>query len=161
MSSPAQPKVTSATPVILWAILIALLIPPMVFFVVALFAGMGMADATQSLLDQYKSDRQNLAFLGAIGILPILLLALVVWIVGKLKRARVGQQQLAIGGAAGILAVLVWVNFEYWPTFLPNKIYAGFPHGLEFVIGPLIFAPIAMVVGMLIAAFVPRARPDE
>ncbi|NNE09207.1 MAG: hypothetical protein HKN20_11655, partial [Gemmatimonadetes bacterium] len=40
-------------------------------------------------------------------------------------------------------------NFDFWPAFLPSRVYPGFPHGLEFIIGPGVFAPIGMLLGVL------------
>ena len=138
------------------AVVSALVTPALVFLLVGIVEGMSAGELLNALRAQYVSGKQNLLVLGLVGCLPLVLLALVVWILGRIKRISTSRRRFSIGGALAILLVLLWVNFEYWPTFLPHRTYAGFPHGLEFVIGPLIFAPIAMVAGLLLAAFWPR-----
>lgn len=135
------------------ASVIAFVLPSLVFLGVALFEGMGVSGTLAAIVEQYSTPRQNLAVLGLVGVLPVALLGVVLWILRFFKRVQSHRPRLAIGGAMAILLVLTWVNFEFWPTFLPDKTYPGFPHGLEFVIGPLIFAPVAMVIGMLLAVF--------
>lgn len=134
----------------------ALLIPPLVFAGVGLAEGMGIAGTSSALAEQYSTRRQNLAILGAVGVIPIALLGLLAWVLGKTERFRAKRRNLTLGGGLAILAVIGWVNVSYWPTFLPDKTYAGFPHGLEFVIGPLMFAPVAMLLGMLIGGLVSK-----
>tara|TARA_R110002049_G_scaffold54869_10_gene152359 strand:- start:1987 stop:2472 length:486 start_codon:yes stop_codon:yes gene_type:complete len=138
------------------AFLGALVIPALVFLLVGLIEGMSANELLGALRAQYVSGKQNLLVLGLVGCLPLALLALVVWILGRIKRISTSRRRFSMGGAFAILLVLLWVNFEYWPTFLPHRTYAGFPHGLEFVIGPFVFAPVAMVFGLLLAAFWPR-----
>ena len=57
------------------------------------------------------------------------------------------------------LLVSLYVNLEYWPTFLPDRQYAGFPHGLEFIIGPGVFAPIGLVIALLVTWLTVRQQP--
>lgn len=140
-------------PILLLAGLAALLMPPLVFMIVAIAEGMGFGAGFSALIEQYQTQQQNLGMLGALGLIPLLLLSVVVWLLRFVKRLRAKRRRLAAGGAIAILAVLAWVNLQFWPVFLPNQTYPGFPHGLEFVIGAFIFAPIAMVAGMLIAGF--------
>ncbi len=148
----------NSSTILVFAIVAAFAIPPLVFLIVGLTEGMELIDILRALVDQYSTNRQNLAVLGLVGVLPIALLGLVVWLAGKTKRIRTSRRRLAIGGVMAILAILIWSNFEFWPTFLPHRTYAGFPHGLEFVVGPLIFAPIAMIFGMVVAAFLPERQ---
>lgn len=54
------------------------------------------------------------------------------------------------------LLVCLFVNLEFWPKFLPARQFLGFPHGLEFVIGPLFFAPIGVGVGCFAAWLIRR-----
>jgi uncharacterized membrane-anchored protein len=51
-------------------------------------------------------------------------------------------------GLVAILVVLVWINLQFWPLFLPERTYPGFPHGLGFIIGPVFFAPVLMALVM-------------
>jgi len=130
--------------------LIAMAIPPLVFTAVALFAGLGIGESLSALVAQYSAPRQNLLICGVVGLLPLGLLAALLWLINRLAPGNQHRPALALGGLMPILAVLAWVNLEFWPTFLPSGTYPGFPHGLEFVIGPIFFAPVAMVVGVLV-----------
>ncbi|MCR9262197.1 MAG: hypothetical protein NXH95_20980 [Pseudomonadaceae bacterium] len=143
---------------VIGTVLASLLIPPVVFVVVALGSGLSVVETLMAVVEQFTSRKQNLFVVGALSLLPVVLMVLVIWLVRKFKHGSVDARTLTIGGAAGILAVDIWINFEYWPTFLPQMTYAGFPHGLEFVLGPFFFAPIAMVIGMVIAAVVTRRK---
>jgi len=134
----------------LFSIVLPLLIPPVVFTYSAFAAGMSGSETIGALVDQYGASRQNLWVCGFLGWFPILLLFVVFWIARRVKGKDERLSALAWGGLIPIIAVLVWVNFEYWPSFLPARTFLGFPHGLEFVIGPGIFAPVGMVTGMVI-----------
>ena len=147
---------SSSVPVLLGAAVLAFVTPTLVFTVVGLFEGMGIPGVASSVAEQFSTDRQNLAMVGTLGVLPVVLLSLTVWIIGLIRRIRTSRRSFAVGGASCILLVLVWVNVSFWPTYLPDKAFAGFPHGLEFVIGPFIFAPVAMLVGLIAAALVGR-----
>jgi hypothetical protein len=50
------------------------------------------------------------------------------------------------------------VNVEYWTAFLPNRTFLGLPHGLEFIIGRGVFAPIGMLAGLAVVAVVRRIQ---
>ncbi len=131
-------------------------IPPFIFLWAALAAGLGIGESLAAMVAQYTAERQNLLVCSAIGLFPLALLAVGLWI-GK-RLAPEAQQAMALTGLLPILAVLVWVNRDFWPLFLPSRTYPGFPHGLGFVIGPLIFAPIGMLVGLLLGWWVARSR---
>lgn len=130
--------------------------PPVVFFMVALGSDMALPEAFSALCEQFSTRKQNLLVLGLFACVPLLLLSLVLW----LHRRAGGQQEirsiLAWTGYLPIWLVTVWVNFEYWSDFLPARTFLGFPHGLEFVIGPLFFAPVGMAACMLVAWLVAR-----
>lgn len=138
--------------------LIILAIPPAVFLWVALGYGLGIEGSFSALVAQYAAPRQNLLVCGAMGLAPWLLLLLVLGIVWRVAPKSTVRPALAVGGLVPLFAVLVWVNFDYWPHFLPSRTYPGFPHGLEFVIGPIFFAPVAMTFGMLSAWLIARSR---
>jgi len=61
-------------------------------------------------------------------------------------------------GYLPLLGMLIWANFEYWPDFLPSRVYPGFPHGMELFIAPLFFAPIAMAVCIFAAWLLGRSQ---
>lgn len=133
-----------------------LLLPPVVFLVVGLVEGMGLPGTMTAIMEQYTVRRLNLLVVAVLSLLPLMFLALVVYLLGRIASIRASRRSLALGGLSGLLAVMVWVNLEFWPIFLPDRVAPGFPHGLEFVIGPLFFAPVAMFIGLGIAAFVDR-----
>jgi hypothetical protein len=136
--------------------LLLLAIPPLVFVLVALISGMSPADTAGALVAQYAAARVNLAVCSGLGLVPLLLLAVVLWIRRRRRPSAEGPPLYAIGGALPILAVAVFVNVEYWTAFLPNRTFPGFPHGLEFIIGPGIFAPIGMLAGLAVVAVMRR-----
>lgn len=136
--------------------LAALAIPSGVFLVVALYSDLGAAEAVAAMVEQMTTRRQNLLVCGALGLFPILLLSLFSWGLSRWSVTRPWRAALAVGGLLPILAVLLWINFDFWPLFLPARTYPGFPHGLGFIIGPAIFAPIAMVIGMVTSGLVLR-----
>ena len=127
---------------------LALAIPPVVFLGSAVQAGLGLGESLSAMVAQYREPRQNLLVCGALGLFPIGLLTVGLWVIKRLAPAYAYRGALAIGGCVPIMAVLVWVNLDFWPLFLPARTYPGFPHGLGFVIGPLIFAPVGMAIGV-------------
>ncbi len=137
-------------------VVIALAIPPTVFLAVALQAGLTPGETLSALAEQYRASRQNLLIVGLPGLFPIALLAAVCWLVGRFVPRAPPRSALAFGGLLPILAVSLWAHLKFWPLFLPARTYPGFPHGLELIIGPLIFAPILMLGGLLVAGLVTR-----
>ena len=117
-----------------------LAIPPIVFVLAALNSGMSPTDTSGAIIAQYAAPRLNLAVCSGLGLVPLLLLAVALWIRRRLRPSADDPPIYAIGGALPILAVALFVNVEYWTAFLPNRVLLGFPHGLEFIIGPGIFA---------------------
>lgn len=123
-------------------------LPPIFFSVSALSAGLPPEALAAAVVDQYAASRANLFVSGILGIVPTALLLILLWFFRKcVDGARL--RAMAYGGLVGVAAILIWVNFEFWPLFVPGRQYPGFPHGLEFVIGPLFFAPPAMAAGVL------------
>jgi hypothetical protein len=144
--------------ILLASALLLLAIPPLVFVLVALTSGMSPADTAGALAAQYAASSVNLTVSSGLGLVPLLLLTVVLWIRRRLRAPTEGPPLYAIGGALPILAVAIFVNLEYWTAFLPNRKFLGFPHGLEFVIGPGVFAPIGMLAGLAIVAVLRRIR---
>jgi hypothetical protein len=128
-----------------------LLVPPLVFFVVALSSEMSLSESIGALVEQYHSRRQNLLVVGLVACLPLLLLPLILWLHGRAGGMQPMRRILAWSGYLPVWLVTAWVNFEYWSDFLPARTFLGFPHGLEFIIGPLFFAPVGMAACMLVA----------
>lgn len=132
------------------AILLPLLIPPFVFAVCALIDGLTPAETASAVVEQYSRSRQNLLSMALLGWFPVILLGLTVGFYRKFGGGpkRTGRG-MAWGGLACIVLILLWVNFSYWPKFFPSRVAPMWPHGMEFVIGPLFFAPVAMIPGIL------------
>jgi len=131
-------------------ILLPLLIPPLVFSICAIAAGLSPDETLSATLEQFKAERQNLLICGAIGLFPVLLLLGALWIYRRAGGSAQTRLAMARVGLITIILVLIWVNFQFWPLFLPSRTYPGFPHGLELIIGPIFFAPAAMLAGMVV-----------
>ena len=130
------------------SLLLPLAIPPVVFALCALDAGLAWPDAVTATLEQFQADRQNLLVCGAAGLVPVVLLLAALWLHKRAGGPLRIRRAMGWSGLVAILLVLVWVNLQFWPLFLPDRTYPGFPHGLEFIIGPGFFAPVAMLIGM-------------
>ncbi|NNE10219.1 MAG: hypothetical protein HKN20_16790, partial [Gemmatimonadetes bacterium] len=130
------------------AAIILLLIPPVVFAIVALSKGMAAGAIPGLIVEQYQARRQNLFVCGAISVAPLLALLVVGWIYARFRGAAQTRHLMMWGGLIPIVLVQIRVNFDFWPAFLPSRVYPGFPHGLEFIIGPGVFAPIGMLLGV-------------
>lgn len=140
------------------AAVVVFAVAPLVFLLVALTSGMSLGETFEAFIAQYQTRRLNLIVCSSVALFPLLLLALILWIGRRFGKFKATGAAVAWGGVLPILAVTIVVNFEFWPAFLPERVYPGFPHGLEFLLGPAIAAPIAMVVGMLLARML--ARPS-
>lgn len=140
-----------------WGVALTLAIPPLVFAATGLGEGMGIGATVTAMIEQYTVHRQNLFLVALPSLAPIGLLVLITWLIGRRSGVQ-ATRPLAIGGLLGILAVTVWINTLFWPLFLPARTYPGFPHGLEFIIGPALYAPAAMAMGMALAVAVRRSR---
>lgn len=147
MSSPADRpgfSLRSFAPV---ALVVTFLVPFVVFLAAGLAAGMAPGAALGALAEQCAQPRQNPLITALTGWIPAAALLVVLRLTRRAGPAA--SRAMARGGLVAIVAVLVWANLEFWPKFLPSRVYPGFPHGLELVMGPVIFAPVAMVLGML------------
>lgn len=132
------------------SLLLPFSVPTVVFTICALASGLSVTETASALAEQLATRRQNLAICGGLGIFPSLLLLGGLWLHRRFGGEERARRAMAWGGLAAILGVLAWVNFQFWPLFLPERTYPGFPHGLEFVIGPLFFAPVAALFGVAI-----------
>lgn len=108
--------------------------------------GLSPAEAISALVGQSMGRRYNPLISGALGIAPTLLLLGVLRLLRRFDPERDRSRAAAWAGLFVIQVIVAWAGFEFWPNFLPDLVYPGFPHGLELVIGPLIFAPIALIV---------------
>ena len=156
----ARTFMRSATRVVLATGVLVLIIPPLVFLIVGLHSGMAPGDAVSALGAQYAAKRVNMAVISALNLFPLLLLAGFLGLRRALGRDAGKASLYALTGAVPVLAVTAFVNFEYWPTFLPARTYAGFPHGLELILGPGAFAPAGLMLTLLVVWLATRRGID-
>lgn len=139
----------------LFAALVApLVLPALVYCVVALGAGLGVFGTLEALVNQATGQRQNILASSLLGLAPALLLLVIIRVARWIDPQDSWRLAAGWGGLVGILLVLAWANFEVWPLFLPGRGYPGWPHGIELVIAPLFFAPVVMAVSAVAAALV-------
>ncbi len=131
-------------------LIFALVVPSFIYVICALSAGFDAQGAAVALAAQFQSKRQNMLFSTALNVFPVLLLIGLLWLYKKLTGRIEALQSMGWFGFLPIALVLIWTNLEVWPLFLPGRSYPGFPHGLEMIIGPGVFAPIGAVVGMVV-----------
>lgn len=131
-------------------------IPSAAFAVTALATGLSPAETAAALTEQFSARNPSLLLTGVVGLFPVLLLGLLLWLHARLGGAARQRAVLALAGYAPIAGVLIWANAEYWPDYLPERVQPSFPHGLELVIGPAIIAPAGMLLGLLAAAIALR-----
>jgi hypothetical protein len=141
---------------ILAAILAPLLVPAAVYAALALGAGLGVAGTAEALVDQATGQRQNLLSASLLGLVPALLLLAVLRLIRRFDAENTWRAAAGWGGLLGILLILIWANHEVWPHFLPGRTFPGWPHGIELVIAPLFFAPVAMLIGGTVAGILAR-----
>lgn len=125
-----------------------LLIPPAVFAACALAAGLSPAETWTATVEQVTADQSSLLMCGLAGLFPVVLLLGGLWAYRKGGGSDRTRRAMGWSGLVSIALVLTWVNLQFWPLFLPERTYPGFPHGLEFIIGPGFFAPVLMLIGM-------------
>lgn len=155
-----QPDV--GRPVRMWVVLLsgvgtALLVPPFAFLLIALMEGMGVGGSLSAMIEQYQTDRLNLGVLGLTGVIPFALLVVVLAIVKRFAGPD-HLRGIATGAGTIIALLLVWSHWTFWPGFLPDRVYPGWPHGIEFVIVPLFFAPVGALFGGIAGFFVSRSN---
>lgn len=141
------------------SIALPMLIPPVVFMIVAFAEDMSRPETISALINQFSEPKNNLLMIGLLGLFPVLLLFVFLWVYRRVSKNDQSIIAMAWGGLIPIVAVLVWVNLQFWPIYLPSRVYPGFPHGLEFLIGPGLFAPVGMALGVLISWVVLRKAP--
>ncbi|MEO1245263.1 MAG: hypothetical protein AAFX56_06205 [Pseudomonadota bacterium] len=123
------------------------LLPALVFVASGLYREMSLPDSLGALAAQYVAGRGNLVLVTLLGLLPLLLIAGCVGLRRWLRKTWNGAAIYALGATVPVVFVIAFSHIEYWPRFLPARASPGFPHGLELVIGPLIFAPGGAAVG--------------
>ncbi|MEJ8566349.1 hypothetical protein [Elongatibacter sediminis] len=138
------------TRVLLATVVVAAVTPATVFALVGVFSGMGAGELFTALVHQMGAPRLNLLVTGLLSLAPVLLMAVILGLGWWLGRFRQTGFAVAVGGAGGIVLVLIAANLEFWPHYLPSMTYPGWPHGLELLLGPLIGAPVGMMAGMIV-----------
>lgn len=146
----------SVSAVLTGSAVLLMIIPLMIFTGSAMAGGMGVVATITALGEQYTAERTNLLIVSLTGLLPLLLIAFLIFVRTRLRKTPEGAAEYALGCCIPVLLIAVFVNLEYWPSYLPERQFLGFPHGLEFVIGPLVFAPIGVAVGFLVTWLVRR-----
>lgn len=140
---------------VLAALTLPLLVPVIVYLVVAVTSGLSPVEALDALRVQF-SGRPNLMATALLGLAPI---ALFTGVLRLLRRRDPEGRWLGVAGWSGLapaLVILIWANSEVWPLYMPGRSFPGFPHGLELVIGAIFFVPIALVLGGLAGALMAR-----
>jgi len=138
-------------------ILLALVTPPVSFALCGVWAGMGLADIATAMADQYAGDaRPALWGPSLLALAPVLVLASALWLVARLRKKPDLNGSLGAAGLGAMTLVLIWANVSFWSAFLPERDAPGWPHGIELVIGPLFFAPPAVLLAMLVVWLVRR-----
>ena len=130
------------------SVVVALLVPPAVFSACGILAGMGIGGTVGALAAQYGTDRLNLLVLGLVGAIPFAFLTLVLVLYRRFGSAE-PVRAMAMGGGLVVVVLLAWAHGSYWPSFLPEGVAPMWPHGIEFVVVPLFFAPVGALAGML------------
>ncbi len=127
------------------------------FLLGGLVSGVGV-DTLSAFLEQAGQRRLNPLIAGVLGLAPVILLLLIL-AVGARFTPRAGWGPAAAWGGLVPIAVLeLWAHLEVWSTYFPSRSMPGFPHGLELVIVPIFFAPVGVVVGVLLGLWFGRAR---
>lgn len=117
------------------------------FLIAGVVSGAG-TDVVSALIEQASARRLNPLIAGGLGLAPVLLLLLILTLGPRWVPGVGWGRTAAWGGLAAIAALEFWAHWEVWTTYFPSRAMPGFPHGLEFVIVPLFFAPVGMLVGL-------------
>ena len=132
---------------VLVAALTALLLPLLCMFFSQLYVGRGVAEAIAELGQSYFRRKLNPGMI-ALFHMPCFLILCVVTLKYYASRGAKRAFFLFTGGYIGTLFVLLPAHLIFWPEHYRNG-PLPFPHGLEFVIGPLI-ALLSMAIGVLV-----------
>lgn len=147
---------SGASLVLLYGTVLTFLTPLLVFLLVALLKGMDVIAALNALIEQCSQRRQNPLLSSVPALIPLVIFA--AWLGFRARRTQKSLREQAMFGIGIAVAAQIAVNWGFWQVFLPSRVYPGFPHGLEFIIGPLFFTPIAMVLGLVGLSIALRKR---
>ncbi|MEM0911612.1 MAG: hypothetical protein AAGJ37_11585 [Pseudomonadota bacterium] len=135
-----------------------LLTSPLAYLISYILSEQHNGHAISSLIAQYQQMKRNPFFTSLLSVFPFILLAVLVVIAQKRKTSAEKCYVVMVCGALAIFVIMFWINLVYWPNFLPDVPYPGFPHGLELVIAPLFFAPVGMLIGVLCGWFIVKGK---
>lgn len=138
-------------------LLLTFVIPLLSFFVCGVRNGMGLGESAQALAVQLTQPRHNPALSAIPALLPLPALGIVLWVLSR-YRPEANLLHYGVAALGGLALIQLWVNWSFWDIYLPQRVYPGFPHGLEFIIGPIFFSPLAMVLCLVGVALVARKR---
>lgn len=136
------------------AIVTPLLLPAVVYAGVAISKGLSVSATASALAAQAVGGRPNLFAPAILSVLPVSIIFGLHWLARKRDPINAWRHRAAWTGLGMVLCVLLWANLSAWPLYMPGRQYPGFPHGLELIIGPLFFAPVAALVGWFMGAFI-------
>ncbi|MEK9509582.1 hypothetical protein WI460_15395 [Gemmatimonadota bacterium Y43] len=143
------------------ALLAPVVIPPVSYLAVALGAGLGPGEAVAAMTAQ-MSGRPNLITPAVLALLPLLVYIGLIVLLRRRDPLGAWLPRAAWMGLVPALLLLTWANATVWPLYLPGRAFPGFPHGLELVIVPLFFMPVALLGGLAVGRIAAgRASPPE
>ena len=106
-----------------------------------------VGEYTTELADAVTRKNLNLVMITVLGMAPFLLLTGSLWLYLR-KTDTFRGLFLLMGGVLGIWVITIPSHLEYWPSHLRGATL-GWPHGLEFVLAPILSVPV-MGVGAVI-----------
>ena len=140
----------------LLGLLLVLVTPALSMAVSGLVEGMGLVSVVRVVGEQFFIGRGNLGMISVLGLVPFLLLAALIWILDRLFYIECSKKTMFLTALFVMVVIIFWSSMDYWRTYLPDRKFMSWPHGLELVIGPLFFAPVGMVLGVLAGWFIAR-----
>lgn len=152
MEQPARPPTRRF---LLTALGTPFLIPPVTYLGVALANGLGPGEAVAAMTAQI-GGRPNLIAPAVLALLPLGVYIGLLYLLRRRDPENRWIGQAAWYGLVPGLLLLVWANVTVWPLYLPGRAFPGFPHGMELVIVPLFFMPVALVVGLVVGSIAAR-----
>jgi hypothetical protein len=132
---------------VLVAVLTAALLPLLCMFFSQLYVGRGVGEAIAELGQASIRRKLNPGMIALFHV-PCFLILCVVTLKYYAHRGAKRALFLFTGGYIGALSVLLPAHLIFWPEHYRHG-PLPFPHGLEFVVGPVI-ALLSMAIGVLV-----------
>lgn len=127
------------------------LLPVLIFLGAGVGDGVSLGETLSALVTQSGVRRNNFVVATLLGFFPFLLLVICLWIRRRVVKENASLPLYAASGMLPILLITAYPHAVFWPLFFPYMSNPGFPHGLEFIIGPGVFAPIGLAFGLMFA----------